>query len=317
MANVRFLTKKQTGQGICLFVLLCGIYGLYPSLKKLPASNWIQLITGLSSSAAALLVAGVGYKNYQELQRKNARDTETAAQNYQALVDKNTADRFRGAVEMLGHEKLDVQLGGIFALEQIANTEDKYYWPIMEILPAYIRSKTLAMERIGQLSPAFQIIMTVISRRKYSYLQGEEYRLNLRNAYLEGVIFPPGAKLQGIDFTGSNLKQAILRRVELKQAILDMTNLDLAELQESNLYETSFKDAHLWKTQFTVNVSSNLPIKSAVQFMNNAHHLTLEQIGVAREQSYQHAVLPSYIDIQSDESQQILEQARNTVKIPF
>jgi hypothetical protein len=100
MADLRFPTKKQSGQGICLFVLLCSVYETYPSLKKLPASNWIQLITGLSSSAVTLLLAGVAYKNYQELQRKNTRDAKTAEQNYQALVDKNTADRFSKAVEL-------------------------------------------------------------------------------------------------------------------------------------------------------------------------------------------------------------------------
>jgi uncharacterized protein YjbI with pentapeptide repeats len=246
MADLRFPTKKQAGQGICLFVLLCSVYGVYPSLKKLPASNWIQLITGLSSSAAALVVAGVGYKNYQELQRKNARDAETAEQNYQALVDKNTADRFSKAIEQLGNENsIHVRLGGIFALEQIANTEDKYYWQIMEILTAYVRTRSPSSSGSHKISDDIQAVMTVLSRRKRSYKNGEAHRIDLTNTNLNKLQLSTEAKFQGVDLSNANLDGVRLPQIHLEQAILSNANLENAFLPGANLDNSDLTFANL------------------------------------------------------------------------
>ena len=51
-------------------------------------------------------------------------------------------ERFTRAIEQLGSERMAVRLGGIYALERIANDSDKDYWPIMETLTAYVRERT-------------------------------------------------------------------------------------------------------------------------------------------------------------------------------
>jgi hypothetical protein len=54
-------------------------------------------------------------------------------------------DRFTKAIEQLGAinqagtQKLEVRLGGIYALARIAGDSAKDHWPIMEVLTAYIR----------------------------------------------------------------------------------------------------------------------------------------------------------------------------------
>jgi hypothetical protein len=53
-------------------------------------------------------------------------------------------ERFTRAIEQLGNDKMEVRLGGIYALERIANDSDKDYWPIMEthiLLPLGLRHK--------------------------------------------------------------------------------------------------------------------------------------------------------------------------------
>lgn len=47
-------------------------------------------------------------------------------------------ERFTRAVDQLGNDKLEIRLGGIHALERIADESNRDYWPIMEILTAYI-----------------------------------------------------------------------------------------------------------------------------------------------------------------------------------
>ena len=39
---------------------------------------------------------------------------------------------------------MEIRLGGIYALERISMESEDYYWPIMEILTAYVRKNSSA-----------------------------------------------------------------------------------------------------------------------------------------------------------------------------
>jgi len=47
-----------------------------------------------------------------------------------------------GAIDQLGNPAIEIRLGGIYSLERIANESKKDYWPIMEILTAYVRKNS-------------------------------------------------------------------------------------------------------------------------------------------------------------------------------
>jgi uncharacterized protein YjbI with pentapeptide repeats len=280
------LARKHIGKAICLFVLLSSIYGIYPSLKELPASNWIQLITWLSSSATALLIAGIGYKNYQALQQKNATDAETAKQNYQALIDKNTADRFSKAIEQLGNiDSIHVRLGGIFALEQIANTEDKYYWQIMEILTSYVRERSPSSHDQEKISEDIQAVMKVLSRRRFSYQHGEDVRLDLNDTNLRNLRLQPNAKLQGANLRNTCLTDAFMHSAnlagaDLRDSVLERVELRHADLQEARLWNVDMQGAFLdhailIKTDLRNGNLSNAYLEKANLEQANLHKVTL------------------------------------------
>ncbi len=48
-------------------------------------------------------------------------------------------DRYTKAIEQLGSDKLDVRIGGIYALERIARDSAKDHPTVMEVLTAFIR----------------------------------------------------------------------------------------------------------------------------------------------------------------------------------
>ena len=157
-------------------------------------------------------------------------------------------ERFTRAIEQLGSDRMEVRLGGIYALERIANDSDKDYWTIMETLTAYVRERApwreppseAPAEAVGEeaappaaaTSPApaapskpvtdIKAVRTVLGRRKYRYSQGEAKRLDLsgtdwrgatlRGAPLEGATLQ-GAHLEGADLTGSHLEGADLWEV--------------------------------------------------------------------------------------------------------
>ncbi len=132
---------------------------------------------------------------------------KVAQNQLQVAQEGQITERFTRAIEQLGSDKMEVRLGGIYALERIAFDSDKDYWPIMETLTAYVRerapwqepplsecagssgkeSAATATLGLATLKPAtdIQAILTVLGRRKYRYGQKEEKgRLYLRNTDL-------------------------------------------------------------------------------------------------------------------------------------
>src|SRR5215208_7788629 len=64
-------------------------------------------------------------------------------------------ERFTRAIDQLGKvedgKKLfEIRIGGIYALERIARESDEDYWPIMEILTAYVRQNATLPPKAGQ-----------------------------------------------------------------------------------------------------------------------------------------------------------------------
>src|SRR5919109_3695179 len=101
-------------------------------------------------------------------------------------------DRFTKAVNQLGEAgpgKLATRLGGIYALERITRESARDYWPIMEVLTAYVReyapwppSTSEPAEGADQRpEPAADIeaIMTVLGRRHIAFGRGRDESLDL------------------------------------------------------------------------------------------------------------------------------------------
>jgi hypothetical protein len=135
-------------------------------------------------------------------------------------------ERFTQAIAQLGDDKLEVRLGAIYALERIAKDSEKDYWPIMEVLTAYLRknahwprghSGTIRLDR--DVPSDTQAVMTVLNRRARHYGNGEEFRLDLRNTDLRGIDFAD-IHLEGARLEGSRLDSAMLHGAHFEQAWL-------------------------------------------------------------------------------------------------
>src|SRR5207253_608372 len=154
---------------------------------------------------------------------KNAR---TSQETLRVTEEGKLTERFSKAVEMLGSEKLDVRLGGIYALERIASDSQKDHWTVMEVLTAFVRehskvvnptlddidrAKWQDMESDNNpvVSTDIQAIMTVIGRRKWRNEEEPHQRLDLRGTDLRGAV-PSGAHLEGASLSNSRLECAVL-----------------------------------------------------------------------------------------------------------
>lgn len=216
--------------------------------------------------AGALLALGLYlfYKKTVVLEKK----ATMARQTY-------VTDRFTRAIEQLGTYRLEVQLGGIFALEKIAYESVTDHWTIMEILTAYIRenakwtqhkqeqggglvlenNQTNGAEPSGKIPADIQAIMTVIGRRKWVVREMEELHVinlrltnlghvELRKAYLERANLR-GCNLERANFVEAHLAGAFLVGANLTGANLLKADLQGANLAGANLAESNLKGANL------------------------------------------------------------------------
>lgn len=153
-------------------------------------------------------------------------------------------ERFSKAIEQLGHEKLEVRLGGIYSLERIAHDSEKDHWPIMEVLTSFVRERATSTadsngkdqreQNLATVPADVQAILSVIARRVRFFGHGEGQPLNLHATSLQGVDLS-NAHLEGADLTGAHLEGAVLYYAQLENAILSAAHLQDSVLTGANL----------------------------------------------------------------------------------
>ena len=190
-------------------------------------------------------------------------------------------DRFSKAIEQLssvdkdGKKRVEVRLGGIYALEGIAKESPELHWPIMEVLTAYVRLNAPNPQKSTQENPTatappahpaadIQAILTVLGRRDQQYenvnqsldlSETEIQGADLRKAQLDGANLNEadldGANLDLAHLNGAHLIYARLGSAHLGYAGLAMANLYLADLSGANLSRANLQGADLEQADFS------------------------------------------------------------------
>ncbi|WP_231590494.1 pentapeptide repeat-containing protein [Methanosarcina siciliae] len=230
---------------------------LYEKIKQHPLTCLICIIAIVT---AVVLLIALPYWRVAQFGITNPKDLADAENSYRSTLaqilggiavgigiyfawgnltnsrEGQITDRFTRAIEQLGSKELEIRLGGIYALERIANESEKDYWPIVEILTAYIRKNSpveLAESR-DKITLDIQAILTVIGKTKNNFNNENSKRLDLRGTFLQG------ANLQETNLQGANLQEANLQGVDLQEA-----NLQGADFSEANLQGADLRDSHL------------------------------------------------------------------------
>jgi len=188
--------------------------------------------------------------------------------NIRVAEEGKLTERFSKAVELLGSDKLDVRLGGIYALERIARDSLKDHWTVMEVLTAFVREQShkeaiqyrkflntfdryLENPEIRpKEAPEYkyptdiQAALTVISRRKWSEQEKPHQRVDLSKSFLRGVNFV-GANLDRAIFYGANLESANFKRAKLDGAIFTRAVANSAIFEDAKLVKSIFDRAEL------------------------------------------------------------------------
>ncbi|HEX8135211.1 MAG TPA: pentapeptide repeat-containing protein [Actinomycetes bacterium] len=220
---------------------------------KAKATNDVRT-TLLQGIGGAVLLLGAFY-TYQQVQT-GRRQLHLAQQG-------QVTERFTRAIDQLGSDHLDVQLGGIYALERIARDSPDDRDTIGEVLTVYIRRHApwpprldgqppaeAAIEDVPELqvrAPDVQACLTVLGRGGFAEQPpelGDEldlHEVDLRKAYLLH------ANLVGASLYGANLAGAVLAGVNLTRAYLSDVNLARAEITGADFTSVDLALANLEK----------------------------------------------------------------------
>jgi uncharacterized protein YjbI with pentapeptide repeats len=181
-------------------------------------------------------------------------------------------DRYTKAIEQLGSDKVDVRIGGIYALERIARDSAKDHPTVMAVLTAFVREhsqehreeyKKREQQRPEEPSgregeqkrftrPDIQAALTVIGRRDPSR---DQQPIDLQGAFLDSANLS-GARLAGANLViadlvganleGANLADAGLAVADLSHAVLDNADLARADLQDAKLIYAGRRVVDAW-----------------------------------------------------------------------
>jgi uncharacterized protein YjbI with pentapeptide repeats len=186
------------------------------------------------------------------------------ARTYRLSREGHITDRYSKAVEQLGSDKIEVRLGGIYALERLMRDSPSDRPTIVEVLAAFIRqhaprSSRLALPARGAPPsvpdhPAedVQASLTVLGRRHpvYNGLAINLRRINLMGANLSGAGLA-GADLREAGLAGADLREAGLAGADLREAGLAGADLREADLAGANLTKAILTDATLYRADLT------------------------------------------------------------------
>lgn len=212
---------NEIGMGLAaLFAALCISLLPYDSIGL---KEVIELYIKIVGGSAVLLAAYFGWKRLEVNQ------------------EGQITERFTRAIDQLGSEKLEIKLGGIYALERIAKDSPKDYQTIMEVLATYARENSQGLQSPDSrnLTADLQAVLTVLARRVAPSNTEDLQIIDLNNINI------PLAQLRGANFNGCNLAGADLRGCNLENANLSECNLEDANLESANLIYANMREANL------------------------------------------------------------------------
>ena len=216
-----------------------------------PAADWLArhdvgsvkgplLQTARDAARGRLLTLGAGLFAAGAL-LFTARNFILSRRTFELTEQSQVTDRYTKAIEQLGSDKLDVRIGGIYALERIARDSARDHPTVMEVLSAFIREHSREPwpapdpdaapdpDLGGQERPTrpdVQAALTVIGRR--------DGRRDIQTIDLTGAILTRAshsrASLTHVDLTGASLISADLTGADLTGANLTDANLTRANL---------------------------------------------------------------------------------------
>ena len=215
-------------------------------------------------------------------------------------------ERYQRGAEMLGSPVPSVRLGGIFALQRLAEERpEQYHVQVMRLLCAFVKDPDgdaatyagghvspvriarhslrqdvqAAVEGISTLLPGW----TVVDREPGDYI-------DLRGSRLSGIRLE-GGDLSGVDLTDAELVRADLENTNIRGAILTR-----AQLQDSNLRSADLTGTNMVRTNLAQADLSHATLDATYLIQAILDEASFDQASLAQTWFSQTQVRQSQLD---------------------
>ena len=327
----RWLWMLAIGAGALVLTvgLTLGLYWLAYSFGKLwPGDGSASFFQGISFHGLVLIAIatiGVPFALWRSLALQKQSDvalkqSDIALKQAEIAQSDLLDDRYQTGIELLGHAKLSVRLGGIYALERVAESDPlTYHIPTMSVLSVFIRNWHIKHEQEGRqdntaldneqkgLPEDVRAILEVIGRRSRKQHEIElerKYLVNLRGAHLhrwapDVLLSAPEPDFSNVDFSYADLSEVKLSLVKLVNSRFAYANLSEARFVHADLSHASFLGADLSEARFAhANLSdaSFWLAKLSGTDLKEVKGLTQEQINEAKIDAQRPPVLKDAVN---------------------
>jgi hypothetical protein len=242
------------------------------------------LVQGLASVVQALAVVLTGtvgligllftWRNLSQTRKSTQRSLELTEQG-------QITERFTRAIDQLGETadngdpRLEIRLGGIYALERIdkESPERAYHSTVMEVLTAYVRENAPRPTKASNKSPEGDFIKPPqgdpasssgpdeAAEQEEGTKQGVEPTSAPPRTDIQAILrvlnrreedrVPKNHRVQSLDLRGTNLQEAWLWEADLSEAMLGDSVLQGANLFDADLSEANLPGADLTKANLS------------------------------------------------------------------
>jgi Pentapeptide repeats (8 copies) len=306
---------------------------------KLQNDARTTLLQGVGG-AVVLLGAWFTYRqlvtNREQLRHaveSNRQQRELDREQLRVVEQGQITERFTRAVDQLGSDRLDVRLGGIYALERIARDSPDDRRAIAEILSSFLRQRApwppsvpgqyVADAPLDQIpmrqhwSIETQAALTVIGRGGFADRELWEHfdvrvldlsstdlrRMYLTNAHLEAADLA-GVNLSGAAFFDTHLECAELLGANLQNAILNGCYMNecwlhSANLEGATLGGTDLRGAILQKTHLPNTDLSYSDLRGAVLIDLDLRQVNLDGVQLEGAEADKSTTWPDNFDVET------------------
>ncbi|MEV4054894.1 pentapeptide repeat-containing protein [Amycolatopsis sp. NPDC049688] len=204
------------------------------------AAKALTTLATIGTGAAAIAAVYITNQTLDATRRQNA---VTEQGQY--------TDRFGRAVEQLGSDKLDIRLGGIYALELLSRDSTRDRLTVFEVLSAFVRVHVSSSSDsnacpapegstdTGTPAPLptdVRSALTVLGRRADA-LEPRGSRADLTGICLTAVTDLSALRLSNLDLERSNLDRQVLLNTDFRLADLSKVSLQKADLSAKGIVE--------------------------------------------------------------------------------
>lgn len=214
-----------------------------PDASTRPKRDWAAIAT-----IAALALAGVPglaalialIFTYQQVHATNVQ--------LQIAEQGQITDRYNAAITNLGSRSIEIQLGGIYALQRLMQDSPRDQPTVVAVLCAFVRDQTAPAVKpqklpTSQVPTDIQAALTVVGTRNTAN-DGSATVVDLDHARLAGAQLWY-MHLNDADFSSANLSGATFQKSGLHDALFDNADLTNAHFGEAKLTNASLQDANL------------------------------------------------------------------------